>query len=266
MICTCAHLYLHPEDETYAAYVLYSRRSGAMLKIRESIQQHKEKIEFNFAIFLFLLLSADFIFMVMHVYYKLTHDMQCSLFCLTTDRGYAEFFQYLKYSWIILLLAWILLRTKTPAYLSWILLFAFFLFNDAFQLHHLFGSVFSRNFDFDPPLDLRRGDVGAFVYFILCGLALMGLIFWTYLRGDKNYRKHSIDIGFFILLVFFFGAVVHIIHVAFSLHGVGLSFFEEAGEMVIMSLVLWYVYMLAVSRGAFFLDIPGFIRELFPRS
>jgi len=237
-----------------------------MLKIMETIQQHKGKIEFNFAIFLFLLLSADFIFMVMHVYYMLTHDMECSLFCLTRDRGYAEFFQYLKYSWIMILLGYILLSTKTPQYLSWILLFAFFLFNDAFQLHHLFGSALSRKFVFDPPLDLTRSDVGAFVYFILCGLALMGLIFWTYLRGDQNYRKNSIDLGFFVLLIFFFGAVVDIIHVAFSLYGVGLSFFEDAGEMVIMSLVLWYVYMLAVSRGAFNLNIVGLIQGLFSRS
>jgi hypothetical protein len=238
----------------------------AMLKIMETIQQQKGKIEFNFAIFLFLLLSADVIFMFMHVYYKLTHDMECSLFCLTTDRGYAEFFQYLKYSWIMILLAYIILITKTPQYLSWILLFAFFLLNDAFQLHRLFGSIFSRKFVFDPPMDLRRADVGTFVYFIVCGLALMGLIFWTYLRGDKNYRKNSIDIGFFVLLVFFFGAVVDIIPGAFSLNGMGLSFFEEAGEMVIMSLVLWYVYMIAVCRGAFYLNIVGLIRGLFSRS
>lgn len=237
-----------------------------MVKIGEYIQPPKGKIEFNFILFLFLLLSADFIFMVMHVYYKLTHDMGCSIFCLTTDRGYAEFFQYLKYSWIIILLVYIILRTKSPKYLSWILLFAFFLFNDAFQLHHLFGSAISRNFTFDPPLDLRKGDVGEFIYFIISGLVLMGIVFWTYLRGDVNYRKHSIDIGFFVMLVFFFGAVVDIIHVAFSLHGVGLSFFEEAGEMLIMSLVLWYVYMIAVSRGTFFLNIPGFIRGLFSRS
>jgi len=94
----------------------------------------------------------------------------------------------------------------------------------------------------------------------------MGLIFWTYLRGDQNYRKNSIDLGFFVLLIFFFGAVVDIIHVAFSLYGVGLSFFEDAGEMVIMSLVLWYVYMLAVSRGAFNLNIVGLIQGLFSRS
>ncbi len=237
-----------------------------MLKIRESIRPHRGKIEFNFAIFLFLLLSADFIFMVMHIYYKLTHDMHCSLFCLTTDRGYAEFFQYLKYAWIIILLVYIFLRTNNPKYLSWILLFVFFLFNDAFQLHHLFGSALGRNFTFDPPLDLRKGDVGEFAYFIMCGLALMGIIFWTYLRGNEHYRKHAVDIGFFVFLVFVFGAVVDIIHVAFSLHGVGLSFFEEAGEMVIMSLVLWYVYMIGVSRGAFYLNIMGFIRGLFSRS
>ena len=236
------------------------------MKITESIQQHKGKVEFNFAIFLFLLLSADFIFMVMHFYYKLTHDMQCSLFCLTTDRSYAEFYQYLKYSWIMILLGYVILSTKKPHHLSWILLFAFFLFNDAFQLHQIFGAAFSRRFAFDPPLDLGRGDIGAFVYFILCGLALMGLVFWTYLRGDKNYRKHAIDIGIFVFIVFFFGAVVDIIHVAFSLHGVGLSFLEEAGEMVIMSMVLWYVYMLAVSRGTFYLNIPGMIRTLFSRS
>ncbi len=223
------------------------------------------KIEFNFAIFLFLLLSADFIFMVMHVYYKLTHHMECSLFCLTRDRGYAEFFQYLKYSWIIILLGYIMLRTKSTLYLSWILLFAFFLFNDAFQLHHLVGSAIGRNFNFDPPLDLRRGDIGAFVYFIISGLALMGLIFLTYLLGGQNYKRISIDIGFFILLIFFFGAVVDIIHVAFSLNGVGLSFFEESGEMVIMSLVLWYVYMIAVSRGSFYLNIVGSIRGLLPK-
>jgi hypothetical protein len=67
-------------------------------------------------------------------------------------------------------------------------------------------------------------------------------------------------------LIFFFGAVVDIIHVAFSLHGVGLGFFEEAGEMLIMSLVLWYVYMIAVTRGAFSLNLGGMIRGRFSRS
>jgi hypothetical protein len=237
-----------------------------MLRITESIQRHKGKIEFNFAIFLFLLLSADFIFMFMHFYYKLTHDMECSLFCLTKDRSYAEFYQYLKYSWIMILLGYVILITKIPQYLSWILLFAFFLFNDAFQLHQFFGPAFGKYIAFDPPFDLGRGDIGTLVYFIVCGLALMGLVFWTYLRGDDKYRKHAIDLGFFVLIIFFFGAVVDIIHVAFSLHGMGLSFFEEAGEMVIMSLVLWYVYMLAVTRGIFNLNVIGFLRALIARS
>ena len=205
-------------------------------------------------------------FVVIHFLYKLTHNMECSLFCLTTDRGYAEIFQYIKYFWIIILFIYILRSTRIIQYISWILVFTFFFIDDAFQLHVRIGYYLIRNFDFNPPLHLKLWDVGEFAYFIISGLVLLALLVWAYMRGNESFKKVSLDILIFILVIVFFGVFIDIVHVAFSLYGVGLSIIEDTGEMVFSSLILWYVYMLSVNKGSFYLNLPEMIRKLFSKT
>ena len=230
------------------------------------IQYLKEKTEPASILFLLLLLSADSMFVVIHFLYKLTHHWQCSLFCLTTDRGYAEIFQYIKYFWIIILFIYILRSTKIILYLSWVLVFVFFFFNDAFQLHQEIGHYIARNFDFNPPFHLSLQDVGELVYFIISGVLISGMLFWSYKRGNQNFKISTIDLGIFMLVIVFFGVVVDAVYVAFRLYGVGLSIFEDTGEMLVVSLILWYVYTLSVTRGTFNLNLPGLMARLFSRS
>lgn len=230
------------------------------------IENFREKTGTASLLILLLLLSADFMFVIIHFLHKLIHPGYYSLFHLTTDRGYAEIFQYIKYFWIIILFIYIVRSTRIVQYLSWVLVFVFFFFNDAFQLHREIGSVLARYFDFNAPLHLRPQDVGSMVYFVISGVFLSGILYWSYRRGNQNFKICTIDLGIFMLFIFFFGVVVDMVHSAFSLYGVGLSIIEDFGEMLMVSLILWYVYTLAVSRGTFNINIPGLIARFFSRS
>ncbi len=226
----------------------------------------KAKIDPASYIFLLLLVGADFTFVVIHFLYKFTHNMECSLFCLTTDRGYAEIFQYIKYFWIVILLIYILRKTKNTSYISWILVFAFFFCDDAFQLHTKIGYYLIRNSQINPPFHLRLLDIGEFVYFIISGAVLMGLLVWAYIRGGQIFKKISIDVLMLVLVIVFFGVFLDNFHVAFRLNGVGLSIIEDTGEMIVSSLILWYVYVLSVNKGVFHLNLPIMFRKLFSRN
>ena len=248
-------------------FPLLKSQAGHMPKSKHTIIDYlREKTGPASLLILLLLLSADFMFVVIHFLYKLTHPDPYSLFHLTIDRSYAEIFQYIKYFWIIILFIYIVRSTRINQYFSWILVFVFFFFNDAFQLHREIGRFIAINFNLNPPFHLAPHDVGSLVYFIISGVLLSGILFWSYRRGNQNFKICTIDLGIFMLFIVFFGVVVDAVHAAFNLYGMGLSILEDSGEMLMVSLILWYVFTLSVSRGTFNLNLPGLIAKLVSRS
>jgi len=74
---------------------------------------------------------------------------------------------------------------------------------------------------------------------------------WAYRKGTQIFRRISLDIGLLVLVLVFFGVVVDMIHEAVNFGYVIyfiLGVVEESGEMLAVSPILWYIFLLNV-RG-----------------
>src|SRR5690606_33827015 len=90
---------------------------------------------------LFLLLAADAAFVLLHVVNENTSLFENRMYSVDRDRGYAEFFQYVKLYWIVLTLALLLWRTRSAVYAAWVVVFGYLLLDDAAQIHERGGEL-----------------------------------------------------------------------------------------------------------------------------
>src|SRR5690606_28724289 len=93
------------------------------------------------SVLLVLLLVGDLVYVAIHLVATGTTLLDSPLATLDVDRGYAEFFQYLKLLWACLLLACVGLRSRRWQYLAWVALFGYLLADDSLSLHENLGVV-----------------------------------------------------------------------------------------------------------------------------
>ncbi|HRQ23588.1 MAG TPA: hypothetical protein PLF42_09215 [Anaerolineales bacterium] len=211
-------------------------------------RDHLSKAE---SLFLWLCICADFGFIVLHILYKL-ELLDSSYFSVKRDLGYSEFFQYTKFLWIIILLIHIIRKTKVLEYLAWVAVFAYFLADDSFQIHENIGGSIADNLDFVAPFNLRLQDIGELAVFGIAGMILLALLAWAYWRGTQTFRNISKDLLILVVIMAFFGIVIDAAEI-----GVDLGLFiketlgliDDGGEMIVVSVMLWYIFRLAVHNG-----------------
>ncbi|MCK6538934.1 MAG: hypothetical protein L6Q26_02655 [Anaerolineales bacterium] len=200
-----------------------------------------------------LLLCTDAAFILLHIIYFQTELLNNSLYSLSRDNGYAEFFQYVKFLWIVLLLIGIVKSTRTAGYLAWTLLFIYFLTDDAFQLHENLGRNIARNLDFVPPMSIRLQDVGELIVTAVAGAILIPLLILAFWCGSMLFRKVSVDLVMFLAVLVFVGVVVDLVHEAVGAEGMldhlVFRIIEEGGEMIVASAILWYIFLLSMKNG-----------------
>ena len=195
--------------------------------------------------FLVLLVLGDLAFILLHFVNELTPTSR-NLLSIAKDRSYAELYQYVKFLWIITLLAKIARDRKTVHYVTWVLVFTYFLFDDALKIHELGGDFIAEKLDFTPPLGLRLEDIGELVVSATAGVGLLALVMWTYKSGSVVFRKISQDIALLILLMVIAGVVVDMLHSASKVGGAvgfALGVIEDGGEMLAASLILWRIFL-----------------------
>jgi hypothetical protein len=201
------------------------------------------------SLLLWLCLSADFAFIVLHIIYKTTTLLGSPFFSVKRDLGYSEFFQYMKFLWIIILLVYIIKTTGSWSYLSWVAVFLYFLVDDAFQVHEKIGQTLADKYDFIPPFNLRLQDLGELAVYAIAGVLLMLGLIWAYTRGSRNFKGISIDILLLVSILVFFGVVVDMAEITSSL-GIfvkeTLGLIDDGGEMIVTSFMLWYVFRLTI--------------------
>lgn len=202
-------------------------------------------------IFLVLLISADTAFVIVHLVHELPPFLGNSLYSLETDRGYSEIFQYVKTYWIVILLAVLWWRTRECVYVTWMLLFAYLLCDDTFQIHERGGDAIARHWGYENALGLRAEDFGELTVSGLFGLPFLVLIVIMSLRSTRDARNASKDLTLLLGVMLFFGVVIDMLHiVAGGGYGkVGFGVVEDGGEMFAMSVVCWYVLNLVDGRG-----------------
>lgn len=211
-------------------------------------------------IFLVLLLCADFVFFSLHLVQSLIPGIYDPLYSLEVDKGYPEMFQYIKWFWITILLVYTSIKKHSSFFLAWAIVFAYFLLDDALIIHERVGFYFAENFEFVPPFGLRLNDVGELAASIIAAIILGSIIFVACFKGNKVFRKMSHDLILLILFLIFFGIIVDLSIYVFNLKEKGMAivgFIEDAGEMLITSLILWYVFFKTLNdrnSDAFFCD------------
>lgn len=200
-------------------------------------------------LFLALLIAGDIAFIVLHLL-NLDQGVR-NPFSLTVDRGHPEFFQYTKLFWICLLLGRTCFVLEAKQFIAWVLLFAYFLMDDAFGIHEVGGVLLTADLDSEPHFGLRMQDYGELAVTAIAGLTLSASLVYAYFSGSRAFRMISIELAALTGLLVVFGVGVDFVHAALEsgwrVEQV-LRILEDGGEMVAVSLILWYVFLMVV-RG-----------------
>lgn len=201
----------------------------------------------NNKLFLWLCLSADIAFIILHILFK-TNFLSSTLYSVKRDLGYAEFYQYIKFLWIIIIFLYLSQKLNYWGHVSWAVTFLYFLADDTFQLHEDVGRLIANHLTFTPPLNLRLQDFGELIVYAIAGIILMLGIAIAYRKGSQSFKNLSHDFLFLTAFLIFFGVFLDVAEIA-SNWGIfikeTLGLFDDGGELVIVSIMLWYVFQIA---------------------
>lgn len=199
-----------------------------------------------------LLVLTDVCFFVLSIlavlgrWEQMYPDIYSNPYFIEKDRGYAEFFQYMKEYWCVLLLGFIALKKRSPLYLSWMLLFLYLLVDDYAEIHEDLGLYLSNLLGFVPLIGLRARDFGEIVVSASVGLFFLSCIGIAYRLGDRVFRKASRVLIKLLLALAACGILVDLLHVMVPgrlIHAVGLL--EDGGEMIVMSAIATFIFVLS---------------------
>jgi hypothetical protein len=221
---------------------------------------------------LLILLCGDLVFVGLHLVNRYTDLLDVHRLLLTTDQGYSEMFQYLKYSWCALLLAVAAYKQSSWHPLAWVSFFLYFLLDDSLSIHEDLGRQISTGFGFQPVGGLRLQDYGEALVTLVAGLLLFAPLAWAYWRGSEQFRKLSRDLALLVVALAFFGVAVDFIQmtVRFDVGRTAnflLRMLEDCGELFVVSLMAWYVFLMfrrdfvsPVHLSDWVTRLPGFRR------
>ncbi len=202
------------------------------------------------SLLLLLLLIGDFSFVLLHIKNSLSENW-IELFSLDIDGSYAEAFQYLKWLWIVALLIFISIKRSTFSYIAWALVFTYFLADDGLQLHEKLGETFAKDYQLKEIFGLRPQDLGELAITAMAGFVLFIALAWAYLKAGSSFRKMSHDMLLLIFALVILGVGVDMLHSAVHPGRIMDFIFimvEDAGEMIIASVMVWYVFILALKN------------------
>lgn len=193
---------------------------------------------------LLFLLLLDGLFVGTHCLTQSGGGKLNSLFSVETDQGFPEIFQYVKELAVLAMLSSLFVRTRERGYIVWCLLFVYLFCDDSLKIHELVGRKIVRSLHFSALWGLRAQDWGELVVTMVAGVVLVAGLVLAVWRGSDNFRSFSKQLGFFLILLVFFGVGVDMFHIllkaspsAYFVAGV----VEDGGEMIVMSFIVWYV-------------------------
>jgi len=199
---------------------------------------------------LILLLLIDGLFILLHLLYleAVLHD---DLFRLDWERSYAEFFQYAKMVAVILLLFVLNRRQPAAVHWHWLLLFGYFLLDDAFMIHETVGGMLVTRLNLPGLWGSRPQDLGELLVYAAAGLFFLIILLFTYFRSDQSARRLSHYLLLLMAALLFFGVFLDLPQYMVSDPALfrWLTILEDGGEHLVLSVTV--CFMLAwLSRTA----------------
>jgi hypothetical protein len=136
------------------------------------------------------------------------------------------------------------------------------------KIHELAGQSIKAHFNFTPHFGLRLQDFGELAITATAGILLFLPLVWAYRKGTQIFRKISLDIGLLVLVLVFFGVVIDMmhqaVHLGYSVYFI-IGFVEDGGEMLAVSLILWYIFLLNVRGTNADCYLCDFVRKVLTR-
>lgn len=194
---------------------------------------------------LVMLIVIDSALIAFHLSMKYLGHPEEYVFDLGADRSYGEFFQYVKNVWAILLLALLALRRRAGVYVAWAIVCAYFLIDDAFQLHERAGWAAHAAF----PGVSAAMHVAELAWLAGVGLLLTGVVIAAHLRAAPEDRAVSAVLVVLFGVLIVFGVVVDAVHhLVFPARVFDAPFttLEDGGELLALSLVVAFLFAVAL--------------------
>ena len=200
-----------------------------------------------------LFLAGDLVFISLHIALRLANRLEAwPMFSIYRDGGYPEVFQYVKEAGIAVALVAVAFRAREYRYLAWSALFFFLLLDDSLGIHELIGGQLVAAWQLSSHLGIRGQDFGELAAEALTGGLLLAALAFCYWRGSARFRKVSRQLFSLLMIVIFFGVFVDSLHFLYEINwkmGLLMVVIEDGGEMVGMSLAVWYAIRLLQCNG-----------------
>lgn len=196
--------------------------------------------------------SNDLIFIGIHVRAHLLGSDNLLLF-IDFDRGYAEFFQYSKIFFALILIALLAIESRSWRLAAWLFPFLYLLADDAYQFHEHGAEYLVNAFSLQPHWGLRALDFGELAVSGIAGalsLVILGAAYW---RATSKERWAFQRLTSLIALLAFFGIIIDLVHIAahpFLGDFDWIAVLEDGGEMIVTTLIVAFLLRLNLSGGS----------------
>jgi len=196
---------------------------------------------------LLYLLGIDATLIALHAARYVIPSLNVGYLSIQEDHSLGEFFQYAKELLIALAIFQVARLKHNRSYLVWTLLFIYLLLDDAMRIHDQAGLAIGHALGFVGFMGLRAQELGELIFNGIVGPLFLLAIAAAYFGkpgGDAEFRQVTRRmLGLFVLLAVC-GVGLDMLHEMVSFWTplrklVGGM--EDGGEMVVMSLICWYV-------------------------
>jgi hypothetical protein len=198
---------------------------------------------------LLLLWLVDALFIGVHLAFVELSVAYSNPLSIEMDRGYPEFFQYLKWGFAVLCLAWLCHRERDLVYVSWTAAILYIFLDEILMLHEQFGrslgkSDLARDINSwlvadHPDYVLGLQDLGELAAFGVLGLLAVLHLSASYgLSKSCSARFFTIRLLLWIAVFAFFSVVLDMVHAISRSYKFAFGVIEDGGEMLTASVLV----------------------------
>jgi hypothetical protein len=209
----------------------------------------------NRNLYLYLLLAIDLALLIAYPLCSLGFLPDKQLL-VGENLSYGEWFQFFKFSGLIIGLFCLAYSRHSRVLFSWALIFSLLLIDDFFELHEAGGNWLTTKINSLELLPVYFSkSYGELLVLGVGGLVLVTPILLCHWRGSEDEPNLIIsqDILLLMLALAFFAAGVDFVHEFFERRTLMRGLFtllEEGGEMIVLSSTVWYISWVVKQRFA----------------
>ena len=201
------------------------------------------------AISLAVMLGVDLVFIAVSGV-RAYHGMPRDNWHISVDGGFAEIWQYAKWTMLILVSVVLASKSRAAVYLVWAIIFLYLLIDDSLSIHEDYGLRLASQLGLRPAFGLRARDFGELMVTAAAAGVLLGALAIVYRKTlqekPRIFTRHML---WLLVALVFFGVGVDVLDIAvpWATARSVLEQIEDGGEMIVASLMTGYA--LAISTA-----------------